>query len=83
MILLTKINLRDKFWVNENLIESMEETPDTMLTLVTGKKLAVSEPAEKVAEMINRNWQAARPAAAVLVDRRCWTKTAKNKTMLC
>lgn len=69
MILLTKINLRDKFWINENLIESMEETPDTILSLVTGKKLAVSEPAAKVAEMINQNWQAARPAAAVLVQK--------------
>jgi flagellar protein FlbD len=69
MILLTKINLRDKFWINENLIESMEETPDTMLTLVTGKKLAVAEKANQVAQMINRNWQAARPAAAVLVEK--------------
>lgn len=69
MILLTKINLRDKFWLNENLIESMEETPDTILSLVTGKKLAVAEPAEQVARMINRNWQAARPAAAVLVKK--------------
>lgn len=68
MILLTKINLRDKFWINENLIESMEETPDTMLRLVTGKKVAVAEPAEQVAQMINRNWQAARPAAAILVQ---------------
>lgn len=69
MILLTKINLRDKFWINENLIESMEETPDTMLSLVTGKKLAVAESAAQVAGMINRNWLAARPAAAVLVHK--------------
>ncbi len=69
MILLTKINLRDKFWINENLIESMEETPDTMLSLVTGKKLAVAESAEQVARMINGNWLAARPAAAVLVHK--------------
>lgn len=69
MILLTKINLRDKFWLNENLIESMEETPDTILSLVTGKKLAVAESAEQIAHIINRNWQAARPAAAVLAQK--------------
>lgn len=66
MILLTKINRRDKFWVNENLIEFMEETPDTILSMATGKKIAVAESAEEVAEKINQNWRAARPVAGML-----------------
>lgn len=66
MIFLTKINRQDKFWVNENLIESMEETPDTILSLVTGKKIAVAESAEEVAEKIHQNWRAPCPAAGVL-----------------
>lgn len=66
MILLTKINRLDKFWINENLIESIEETPDTMLSMATGKKIVVAESAEEVAEKINQNWKSARPVAGIL-----------------
>ena len=54
MIKMTRINRVEKFWVNENQIEFMEETPDTILTMVTGKKIAVAESAEEIAEMILR-----------------------------
>lgn len=67
MIQVTRINRQDKFWINENLIETMEETPDTILSLATGKKIAVAETAAELAEKINENWIAARPAAAILV----------------
>lgn len=66
MILLTKINRQDRFWVNENLIEFMEETPDTILSMATGKKIAVAETAVEVAEKINQNWKAIRPVAGIL-----------------
>lgn len=66
MILLTKINRQDRFWVNENLIEFMEETPDTILSMATGKKMAVAESAAEVAEKINQNWKAIRPVAGIL-----------------
>lgn len=66
MIQVTRINRQDKFWINENLIETMEETPDTILSLATGKKIAVAESAAELAERINANWMAARPAAAIL-----------------
>lgn len=69
MIEVTKINRQDKFWINENLIETMEETPDTILSLATGKKLAVAESAAELAERINANWKAARPAAAILAQK--------------
>ncbi|SHH83662.1 flagellar protein FlbD [Sporobacter termitidis DSM 10068] len=54
MIKLTRINKVEKFWVNENQIEFMEETPDTILSMVTGKKIAVAESAEEIAELIRR-----------------------------
>ena len=66
MILLTKINRQDRFWANENLIEFMEETPDTILSMATGKKIAVAETAAEVAEKINQNWKAIRPVAGIL-----------------
>jgi flagellar protein FlbD len=34
--------------VNALLIETVEETPDTMITLTTGKKVTVLEPARDV-----------------------------------
>ena len=52
MIKLTRINKVDKFWVNENLIEFMEETPDTILSMVSGKKYAVAETAEEIGDLI-------------------------------
>ena len=36
-------------YVNPNLIEVMERTPDTLLTLTTGKKIIVRETPETVA----------------------------------
>lgn len=66
MIQVTRINRQDRFWVNENLIETMEATPDTILSLATGKKLAVAESVEEVAQKINSNWRAASPVAGVL-----------------
>lgn len=55
--------------VNADLIESVETTPDTIITLTTGKKLLVREPAGE----ITRRVLAFRRAAAgttLLVRRR-------------
>lgn len=54
MIKLTRINKVDTFWVNENQIEYMEETPDTILTMVSGRKYAVAESAEDITQAIIR-----------------------------
>lgn len=51
MIQLTRIN-GDTVVVNAELIEFVEETPDTVLTLTTGKKLMVKEPASRVVELV-------------------------------
>jgi len=52
MILVTRINKVSQFYVNEDMIEFIEETPDTILTLNTGKKIAIMESAIDVVEKI-------------------------------
>ena len=52
MILLTRINKVTQFYVNEDMIEFIEETPDTIISLNTGKKTAVMETAIEVVEKI-------------------------------
>jgi flagellar protein FlbD len=54
MIKVTRINKIEKFWVNEDQIEFMEETPDTILSMVSGKKIAVAESAEEIAALVRR-----------------------------
>lgn len=51
MIYLTRLN-GEKMVVNIDLIEFMEETPDTVVTLTTGKKLVVKEPTWQIREEI-------------------------------
>jgi len=52
MIKVTRINKLEKFWVNDNLIEFMEETPDTILSMASGRKVPVAETAEEVVRLI-------------------------------
>lgn len=47
MIQVTRLNGKG-FWLNPHLIEFLEETPDTVITLLTGKKVVVKENAEKI-----------------------------------
>jgi len=47
MINLTRMN-NTVITVNDDLIETMEETPDTVITLTTGKKLVVNESIETI-----------------------------------
>lgn len=41
-----------KIIINAELIETVEETPDTVVTLTSGKKFVVSESAEQVIELV-------------------------------
>ena len=52
MILVTRINKVTHFYVNEDMIEFIEETPDTIISLNTGKKIAVMETAVEIIEKI-------------------------------
>ena len=47
MITVTRLN-GTRVTVNALLIESVEETPDTIITLTTGKKLVVTETAAEI-----------------------------------
>jgi flagellar protein FlbD len=47
MIAVTRLN-GSKFYINALLIETIEETPDTFITLTTGKKMLVLEKAVDV-----------------------------------
>ncbi len=50
MIEVTNLNGK-KYWINPHQIENMEQNPDLTLTLLSGKKVVVSETPE---EVINR-----------------------------
>ena len=52
MILVTRLNKASQFYVNEDMIEFIEETPDTIVTLNTGKKVTVSESGIEIVEKI-------------------------------
>lgn len=41
-----------EFYVNADLIETVETTPDTVISLTNGKKLVVREPAEEVVSRV-------------------------------
>lgn len=53
MIKLTKFKTNDHdFVLNSDLIETIEETPDTVITLTNGKKLIVSEPMDEIVRRV-------------------------------
>lgn len=51
MIDVTKVNGK-KFTLNSRLIETIEETPDTVITLTTGKKIIVKESRQEVTNLV-------------------------------
>lgn len=49
MIKVTRLKSHDhEFVINAELIEMVEETPDTMITLTSGKKLIVEEGMDEI-----------------------------------
>lgn len=53
MIQLERINGKP-FFLNENLIEVIEETPDTVITLTNGHKYIVRTPVSSIIDMIKK-----------------------------
>lgn len=51
MIQVTRLN-GSKFFINEDMIEFLEETPDTVITLNTEKKLIVKESITEILDSI-------------------------------
>lgn len=56
MIKLTKFNSESNkkgdFILNAEIIETIEETPDTVITLLNGKKLIVDQPMDEVVRRV-------------------------------
>ncbi|MDR2006532.1 MAG: flagellar FlbD family protein [Acidaminococcales bacterium] len=52
MITLTKFQSKDEFVLNSDLIETIEETPDTVITLTSSRKLIVEESAKEIVKKI-------------------------------
>ena len=67
MILLTRIN-GEAFALNPDLIERVEETPDTHITLVDGKHLMVTESLKDVIDAIRRDRAAVLALASEVAD---------------
>lgn len=67
MILLRRLN-GTELGVNADLIERVESTPDTVLTLVDGTKYVVSEPAQEVVALIIEFRARILAAAEILAD---------------
>ncbi len=51
MIVVTRMN-GVKFYINATMVELIESTPDTVLTLASGKKYVVKDTADQVCEKI-------------------------------
>jgi len=51
MIYLTRLN-GEKIVLNLDMIEFMEETPDTVITLTTGKKIVVKESTGQICDQV-------------------------------
>jgi flagellar protein FlbD len=51
LIFLTKLN-DEEFILNCDLIETVEQTPDTVISLVGGKKIAVRESGRVIVEKV-------------------------------
>ena len=51
MIKVTRFN-GTKFVINADLIEFIEETPDTVISLITGRKVLVKEASDEVIDLV-------------------------------
>jgi flagellar protein FlbD len=66
MILLTRLS-GTAFVLNADLIERLDSTPDTVVTLVDGKKYVVAEGLLQVVEQV-RAWRGSIAAAGIVPD---------------
>ncbi|MDO8834132.1 MAG: flagellar FlbD family protein [Vicinamibacterales bacterium] len=81
MIAVTRLDGRQVF-INADLIESIEQTPDTIISFSSGHKLIVRNPPEDLAQRViefrravlggalSRDWHGAEPSAGAEGDDR-------------
>ena len=48
----SETNRKGEFILNAEIIETIEETPDTVVTLTNGKKLIVDEPMDEIVRRV-------------------------------
>jgi len=65
MIVLHRLN-KEEFILNADYIETLEATPDTVITLTSGKKLMVKENVDNVVEQVVRYKQLCHQAISVI-----------------
>lgn len=51
MIKLSRLN-KEVFFVNSDLIEFVEETPNTIVSMASGRKLVVNESASEIKQLV-------------------------------
>ena len=51
MIQLSRLN-NEKFLVNSDQIEFVEQTPDTVISMISGRKIVVAESCEAVRQLV-------------------------------
>ncbi len=51
MIAVTRLDGK-KYWINPHMIESMEQTPDLTITMLSGKKIVIRDEPQDVIEKI-------------------------------
>jgi flagellar protein FlbD len=72
MIRLTRIN-QNSLVINADLIEHIETTPDTVISMTTGEKFVVAESAQQVVDLViafRRSVASPAPTSAALPLRR-------------
>ena len=79
MIQLTLLN-HAPLVLNSDLIEHMEVTPDTVVTLTTGQKIVVLESAEEVVERVIEFRRSINSGAAACPLRRLESEQEKTKS---
>ncbi|SFL72228.1 flagellar FlbD family protein [Pelosinus propionicus] len=52
MIKVARLKSQEEFILNAELIETIEETPDTVITLTSGRKLIVEETMDEVVRKV-------------------------------
>jgi len=57
MVKVYKLNRKDEFYINPSMIEIIEKTPDTVITLINGKKYVVADPLEDVLKVIENYYK--------------------------
>jgi flagellar protein FlbD len=65
MIVLHRLN-KEEFTLNADYIETLEATPDTVITLTSGKKLMVKENVDNVVQQVVRYKQLCHQTISVI-----------------